>query len=247
MPVMCGRVTQRSGELPGLVTIMGDGRDSRVKDAKDYVRYNGAPSQDFWIVRKHPKSGEYQRDRMTWGLIPYWCKDRMGGRKSINAKAETVASLPSFRDAYARRRCLLPVDNFFEWKAIKGQPKQPYAIAMKSGEPFALAAIWENWGVPGTEEWMRTFCIITTTANELLSEIHDRMPVILPPAAYDRWLANVEPAPRDLLVPFPSEPMRMWPISARVNKPENDDPSILGPPSSRARDPTLLCLRAQWA
>ena len=227
---MCGRVTQRSGELPGLVTIVGDGYDPRVKDPKDWVRYNGAPSQDFWIIRRHPKTEEITRDRMTWGLIPYWVKDRAGGRKPINAKAETVASLPSFRDAYQRRRCLLPVDNFFEWRAIKGaKAKQPYAIAMKSGEPFALAALWENWKVPGSEEWLRTFAIIATDANELVRTIHDRMPVIVPPEACERWLANIEPDPPDLLVPYPSEPMRMWPISTRVNKPENDDAAILEP------------------
>ena len=95
---MCGHITQKRGELPDLVTVMGGG-DSRVKDRKDWVRYNGAPSQDFWIFRKHPTTGEYQRDRMTWGLIPYWVKDATGGRKPINAKAETIASLPSFRDA----------------------------------------------------------------------------------------------------------------------------------------------------
>jgi putative SOS response-associated peptidase YedK len=127
---MCGRVTQSSGKLPGLVAVTGDGHDSRIKHPKDWVRYNGAPSQDFWIIRRHPKTGQYQRDRLIWGLIPYWVKDATGGRKSINAKAETVASLPSFRDAYNRRRCLLPIDNFFEWKAIKGvKAKQPYAIA----------------------------------------------------------------------------------------------------------------------
>ena len=128
---MCGRITQGSGELPGLVTVEGYG-DSRVKDPRDWVRFNGAPSQDFWIVRRHPETDENQRDRMTWGLIPYWSKDGTGGRKPINAKAETVAPLPTFRDAYQHRRCLVPFDNFFEWKAIKGQKtKQPYAIAMK--------------------------------------------------------------------------------------------------------------------
>ena len=192
------------------------------------VRLNGAPSQDFWITRKHPKTGENQRDRMTWGLIPYWSKDGTGGRMPINAKAETVAALPTFRDGFKHRRCIVPVDNFFEWKALKGaKTKQPYAIAMKSGEPFALAAIWENWKIPHSEEWMRTFCIITTAANELVSKIHDRMPVILPPESYERWLANIEPDPRDVLMPYPSEVMKMWPISTRVNKPDNDDPSIL--------------------
>jgi putative SOS response-associated peptidase YedK len=111
---------------------------------------------------------------------------------------------------------------------MRGQrTKQPYAIAMRTGEPFALAAIWENWRAPDSEEWVRTFCILTTNANDLVSDIHDRMPVIIPPEAYDRWLANLEPDPRDLLVPYPPELMTMWPISTRVNKPENDDPNIL--------------------
>jgi putative SOS response-associated peptidase YedK len=98
---------------------------------------------------------------------------------------------------------------------------------MNSGEPFALAAIWENWRRPDTGEWLRTFAVITCPANNLVAHIHDRMPVIIPPIAYDRWLANIEPDPRDLLVLFPSEPMTMWPISTRVNKPENDEPAIL--------------------
>jgi putative SOS response-associated peptidase YedK len=168
------------------------------------------------------------RSSAHWGLIPYWCKDAGGGRKPINAKGETVASLPSFREAYRRRRCVLPIDNFFEWKAIKGErAKQPFAIGMKSGKPFALAGIWGNWQKPGSDEWVRSFAIITTTANELVSDIHERMPVIIPPESYDRWLSSVEPDPRDLLVAFPASLMTMWPISTRVNKPDNDDPAIL--------------------
>ena len=178
-----------------------------------------------------PSAPRYWRahlDRLWWGLIPHWCKDADGGRKPINAKAETVATLPSFRDAYKRRRCLVPIDNFFEWKAIKGvKPKQPYAVGMESGEPFALAGIWENWQRPETGEWVRTFAVITTTANELVGDIHDRMPVIIPPESYDRWLSTLDPDPRDLLVPYPAGPMRIWPISTRVNKPANDDASIL--------------------
>ena len=98
---------------------------------------------------------------------------------------------------------------------------------MKSAEPFALAAIWENWKRPGGDEWVRTFAVVTCPANALMADIHDRMPVILPPQAYDRWLADVEPDPRDLLVPFPAEPMVMWPVSARVSRPANDDPQIV--------------------
>ncbi len=116
-----------------------------------------------------------------------------------------------------------------EWKAIKGQKdKQPYAIAMKDGAPFGLGGIWENWKEPSSGEWLRTFAIITTDANELVADIHDRMPVILAPDAYERWLGE-EPDPHDLMRPFPAHLMRMWPISTRVNKPANDDPAILEP------------------
>jgi putative SOS response-associated peptidase YedK len=226
---MCGRFTQSNKELPGIETVVLDERyDSRTGGALPPVRYNGAPSQDFWVVRRHPETGLYHRDRLIWGLIPSWCKDQNGGRKPINARGESIATLPSFRNAYAKRRALLPIDNFFEWRRIKGAgSKQPYAIGMKTGEPFALAAIWESWKHPGTREIIRTFCIITTEANELLAEIHDRMPVIIPREAYDRWLSPIEPDPRDLLVPYPADPMTMWPISTRVNSPKNDDPSIL--------------------
>jgi putative SOS response-associated peptidase YedK len=126
-----------------------------------------------------------------------------------------VRDLPTFRDAYRRRRCIVPVDGFFEWKAIKGQKaKQPYAIAMKDGAPFGIAGIWENWKEPGSGEWIRTFAIITTDANELVADIHDRMPVILAPVDYARWLGE-EPDPRDLMRPFPADLMRIWPISTR--------------------------------
>jgi putative SOS response-associated peptidase YedK len=126
-----------------------------------------------------------------------------------------VRDLPTFRDAYRRRRCIVPVDGFFEWKAIKGQKaKQPYAIAMKDGSPFGIAGIWENWRDPASE-WVRTFAILTTDANDLVADIHDRMPLILAPADYVRLLGD-EPDPRDLMRPFPADLMRMWPISARV-------------------------------
>jgi putative SOS response-associated peptidase YedK len=219
---MCGRITQTDRYLPGFViTELGDGRTPQ-------KRYNGAPAQDFWVIRRHPDTGEYRSDRLIWGLIPHWNKDASGGRKPINAKGETVANLASFRWAYAKRRCLVPIDNFFEWRKVKPQQtKQPFAIGMNDGSPFALAGIWENWQHPDSGEFVRTFCIITCSANALIDAIHDRMPVILPREAYDRWLSPLEPDPRDLLTPFPTEPMRMWPISTRVNSPTNDDPSIL--------------------
>ena len=224
---MCGRVIQSSA--PGSYAIV-DGmnvRDSRVHNYPP--RWNGAPSQDLLVIRRNHKTGEVSLDPLRWGLIPYWCEDRKGGRKPINAKCETLRTLPSFREAYRKRRCILPVDGFFEWKAIKGQKaKRPYAIAMKDGSPFGIGGLWENWRDPTSSEWVRTFAIITTDANDLVAEIHDRMPLILAPTDYTRWLSD-EPDPGDLMRSFPAEPMRMWPISTRVNKPENDDPSIVEP------------------
>jgi putative SOS response-associated peptidase YedK len=225
---MCGRITQKSN--PKVLGLKIATLVEPLYTDNTPPRYNGSPGQEHWVIRQHPKTGERTMDRLWWGLIPYWTKDPKGGRKPINVKGETVASLPSFRDAYKRRRCLLPIDSFFEWKRIEGQKvKQPYAIGMQSGEPFALAGIWENWQRPGTEEWVRSFAVVTCAANEPMAEIHDRMPVIVPPETYDRWLGTLEPDPRDLLTPFPAGPMTKWPVSTQVNKPDNDDAAILEP------------------
>ena len=229
---MCGRITQRSSpdELR-LTIIMGTPDDSRVDKAKqrreDWTpKYNGAPGQEHWVIRQNHKTGERSLDRLWWGLIPYWSKQ--AGRRPINAKAETVASLPMFRDAYKLRRCIVPIDNFFEWKAIKGaKAKQPYAIAKNDRQPFGVAGIWENWKLPGTEDWVGTFAVITCPANDLVAEIHDRMPAIIPPESADRWLGTLDPNPVDLLAPYPAPLMTMWSISTRVNKPANDDVTIL--------------------
>ena len=224
---MYGRIIQSSGPLRYAIVDGLDVRDSRLHNCPP--RWNAAPSQELLVIRRNHKTGEISLDPVRWGLIPYWCSDPKGGRKPINAKAETVSTLPMFRDAYRLRRCIVPVDGFFEWKAIKGQKaKQPYAIAMKTGESFGIAGIWENWKEPASGEWIRTFAVITTDANELVEEIHDRMPVILHRFDYSRWLGD-EPHPNELLRPFPANLMRMWPISTRVNKPENDDPSIVEP------------------
>jgi putative SOS response-associated peptidase YedK len=224
---MCGRVIQSSGPLRlGIVEGL-DVSDNRMGNIRP--RYNAAPSQELLVIRQNHKTGERSLDLLKWGLIPHWCSDPRGGRRPINAKAESVSRLLTFRDAYALRRCIVPVDGFFEWRAIRGAGrKQPYAIAMKDGSPFGLAGLWENWCDPTTGEWQRTFAVITVPSNELVGQIHNRMPAILKPESYERWL-GLEPDPHDLLSTYPSEPMIMWAISTRVNKPENDDPSILDP------------------
>jgi putative SOS response-associated peptidase YedK len=167
------------------------------------------------------------------GAGPILVQGCKGRPQANNAKAETVAKLPMFRDAYAQRRCILPIDGFFEWKAIKGtKAKQPFAIAMPDGSPFAIAGIWENWK-DAAGEWRRTFAILTVPPSGLVAQIHNRMPAILRTEDYDRWLGD-EADPNDVLKPFPAELLRMSPISTRVNKPENDDPSILDPVSETA-------------
>jgi putative SOS response-associated peptidase YedK len=224
---MCGRISQASGPIRLAIVDGLNVVDSRYANMPP--RYNGAPSQDILVIWQNHETGERSLDPLKWGLIPYWCKDPKGGRKPINAKAETVAALPTFRDAYRKRRCIVPVDGFYEWKAIKGQKtKQPYAIAMKDGTPFGIAGLWENWKDPATGEWIRTFAVVTTDANEMVADIHNRMPAILAPSDYARWLSD-DPDPHDLLRPFPADLMRMWPISTRVNKPENDDAAIIEP------------------
>jgi putative SOS response-associated peptidase YedK len=222
---MCGRIIQSSSPLRLAIVDGLDVSDSRMGNVRP--RYNAAPSQELLIIRENHKTGERSLDLIKWGLIPHWCTDPRGGRRPINAKAESAARLPMFRDAYAQRRCIVPVDGFFEWRAIKGaRAKQPYAITMKDGSPFGLAGLWENWRNPNSGEWERTFVIITVPSNDLVAQIHDRMPAILEPKSCGRWL-GLEPDPHELLITYPSEPMTMWPISTRVNAPENDDVSLL--------------------
>src|SRR5262245_5967973 len=148
------------------------------------LHYNAAPGQDLPVIRLHPESGERVLGMLRWGLIPYWAKDRKIAWKCVNARGETVKTAPSFRSAYKSRRCLVPADAFYEWKA-SGRTKQPYAIAMRHRQPFALAGLWENWKDPESGDWLRTYTILTTKPNELVARLHDRMPAILTTAEYD--------------------------------------------------------------
>ena len=151
---MYGRVIQSSGPLRyGIV----EGMDVSDGRAHNYPpRWNAAPSQELLVIRRNHQTGAVSLDPLRWGLIPHWCQDPTGGRKPINAKCETVHRLPMFKDAYRWRRCILPVDGFYEWKAIKGQKaKQPYAIAMKDGKPFGIGGLWENWKDPSSDPHVR--------------------------------------------------------------------------------------------
>jgi putative SOS response-associated peptidase YedK len=184
----------------------------------------GEPSQSLWVIRRNPETGEHSIDRLAWGLIPSGFEEPPE-RPFRVARAETVASLPAFRQAYAKRRAIMPVDDAFEWRATKGPaPGQPFGIAMKDGSSYGVASIWENWRDPRSRQWIRTFAILTIGANELISEIHDRMPVILHPSEYERWLGG-EPDPDDLLQQYPAELMVVRPQTRR--RPASRKPATL--------------------
>ena len=192
--------------------------------------WNVAPTDQLPVVRYDTKAGERSLDMLRWGLVPFWAKDLNVGFANINAKAEAIETRPAFREAFQRRRCLVPVNSFYEWKKI-GTGKQPYAIALADRGLMALAGLWENWRSPAGE-WIRSFAIVTTEPNELCAELHNRMPVVLKPEFWPVWLGQEPAVPSDLkalLAPFPSEEMTCWPVSARVGNVKNNDASLIEP------------------
>ncbi len=190
------------------------------------ARYNVAPTQAVPIVRR----GEDGRELISarWGLVPFWAKDLKIGAKLINARAETVAAKPAFRDAFRRRRCLVIADGFYEWRKTDGG-KQPYLIRVAGRAPFAFAGLWERWTDKASDERIESCTIIVTQANALIAPIHDRMPVILAPEDYESWLDPSSGDGTRLLTSFPAGAMEAFPVSARVGNVKNDDPSLIEP------------------
>jgi len=195
-----------------------------VRSAIYKARYNCAPSQELAVIsNSHPDELLCFR----WGLIPFWAKNPSTGYKMINAKAETIDERPAYRNAFKKRRCLVPADGFYEWK--RDENKIPYRIVLKNGDPFAMAGIWEKW-VSSDGEIIHSFSIITTEPNELMAPIHDRMPVILLPENEKKWLDEPnEEVLKGLLKPYPSDLMKAFAISKLVNSPKNDTPEIIKP------------------
>ena len=222
---MCGRVVQKTplGEIRVLFETANP-----VPNAAP--TFNGAPTDTLPVVRLD-HDGRRSLDLLRWGLVPWWAKDIKMGVRCINAMAETVASKPAFRDAFARgQRCIVPVDAFYEWKKI-GASKQPYAIVGADGLPLALAGLWERWKNPAGGETLQTFTIVTTTPNELCGAIHDRMPVILPREKWTAWLGEREADTDELrwmiLRPCPAALMRAYPVGPRVGNVLNNDAALL--------------------
>jgi putative SOS response-associated peptidase YedK len=192
------------------------------------ANYNISPGIEIFAVRAIPDTSARQLAALRWGLIPVWAKEPSIGYKMINARSETITEKPSYRSAFKKRRCLVPVSHFYEWQKA-GKTKQPFAITMADGKPFTIAGIWESWTSPGGQS-VESVALLTTEPNELMKAIHDRMPVILPASVYDVWLdpknENVESL-KELLTAYPAEHMKAWPVSTMVNTPRNKGPECV--------------------
>jgi putative SOS response-associated peptidase YedK len=193
-------------------------------------RYNIAPTDRIPTVRQDRKQPVRELSLMRWGLIPCWSKDASGAAGMINARAESAATKPAFRDALKARRCLIPADGFYEWKKL-AKSKQPYCLTLRDESIFAFAGIWDRWKAPDGNS-IETCAILTGPPNELAATVHDRMPIILPADNYDLWLdpgfTNAKEV-AEMLKPLPAGLMKSFPVSTRVNAVKNDDPGCAEP------------------
>lgn len=221
---MCGRYTLSGGER-ALKREFG----VHAGGSALLPRYNVAPSQAVPVVRRDP-DGTRRLDMLRWGLVPGWARDRSIGNRLINARAETVAAKPAFRSAFQRRRCLIPADGFYEWRALAGA-RQPYWIGFSDRSLFAFAGLWERWKAAEDGPFLETCTVITTDANRVVATVHGRMPVILPPGAYDAWLdpASTRESLGSLLRPCSDQRMVAYPVSRRVNDPRNEGADLSEP------------------
>ena len=205
-------------------------------------RYNIAPTQPIAIVRL--EDGKRHFALVRWGLLPSWVKDPKTFTLLINARGESAAEKPAFRAAMKRRRCLIPADGFYEWQAT-GDRKRPFYVHAKSGKPLAFAGLWETWTGPNGEE-LETAAIVTTTANRTLKPVHERMPVIVPPEAFDFWLdgASVDATTAAALIaPAPDNLLEAYEVSTAVNRTANDNPNLLEPAGAVSPEPVKPAAR----
>jgi putative SOS response-associated peptidase YedK len=200
------------------------------------ARYNIAPTQDVWIVRRNRDRSGRELSRVRWGLVPFWAKDLAIGNRMINARVEGLERKPAFREPFAKRRCLIPADGFYEWRK-EGRRKQPHLIRLKGGGLFAFAGLWDVWRDAEAQS-IHSCTIVTGPANQLVAELHDRMPVILAPDDHETWLAGDPSAARSLLRPCPVDWLEHFEVDPRVGSPANDDPELIRP--YRAVTPDLF-------
>ena len=224
---MCGRFARRSTR-----EVLAEWFGIDLEDAPEFApSYNVAPQSVQPIVRLVSDGGQREFALLRWGLVPYWARDAKIGYSTINAKSETVTTSPTFREAMKRRRCLVPAEWFYEWQRIDAKTKQPYAIGLCDDSMFAFAGLWETWKDKSKDQVLETYTVLTTDPNELMEPIHNRMPVILAPKDYQRWLEPGEPThlPVDLLRPYPAEEMRAWKVGSAVGNVRNDAPELIAP------------------
>jgi putative SOS response-associated peptidase YedK len=192
--------------------------------------WNMAPTQPGLVLRRNPHSGARHLDVLRWGLVPHWARDATGGARLINARSETLLEKPSFRDAFRKRRCLVPMDAFYEW-AQDSKPKQPFAVALRSGAPFAAAGLWEGWQQPdGT--WLKTYSVITCASSGRQAGLHPRIPAFLAPEDWPAWLGEVEADDTmlsTLLRPIDDGKLAFWPVAARVGRVTENDAGLMAP------------------
>jgi putative SOS response-associated peptidase YedK len=197
--------------------------------------WNMAPTMDAPVVRRHPETGERHLDALTWGFVPAFSTSLKAARRPVNARSETVAASGMFRNAFAKRRCIVPAAAFYEWQAGPAG-KTPYAIARADGDPLAFAGIWEGWRAPDGNI-LRSFAILTTAANAQMAVLHERMPVILEPADWPAWLGETDGDPASLLRPSTEGTLRLWQVDKRVGNVRNDGPDLLEPSEQFHPDP----------
>ena len=196
--------------------------------------YNVAPTHEMPIVRRKKDSADRELAIARWGLIPHWAKDTKIAYSTINARSETAASKPAFRDAFKRRRCLVLADGFYEWKR-NGKEEKPHLIRLKDGGPFAFAGLWSTWRPPKGET-IESYTIMTTEPNNFMAEIHDRMPVILGKDSHEEWL-DLDADPGEVLNPCPDEWLEAYPVDKRVGNVRNNDAELLQPIAEGVRRP----------
>jgi putative SOS response-associated peptidase YedK len=224
---MCGRV-RLSSDVSEIKLVFGIPATRPAPNIA--ATWNGAPTDTLPVVRWDTAAGERSLDPMRWGLVPYWAKDLKIGYTTINAKAAGIETRPAFREPFRRRRCLVPLDGFYEWRKV-ADGKQPYAIARADGRMMGMAGLWDSWRAPAGER-VRSFTIVTTAANAMMAPVHDRMPVILEPETWPLWLGE-EPADpvqlKQLLAPAAADLLTMWPVDRRVGNVKNNDHALIEP------------------
>jgi putative SOS response-associated peptidase YedK len=226
---MCGRFVLKTpfSELVRLYNLTNTGLNLEPK-------YNVAPTDPVAVVRSEPGTSR-SLSTMRWGLLPWWAKDLKLGVTMINAKAETIATKPAFKDAFKERRCIIPADGFYEWKKLDAKQKRPYAIVPKDGGIFSFAGLWERWKDRSNGEMVLSCSIVTTEPNELCAAIHNRMPAILPPEAWGPWLGEIGASSEELLgllKSYPSERMRAYEVDVKVGSVKNQGAELVEPISS---------------